>query len=195
MKTWHWLIVLAVTALVCLFIGRATRKVETVTVKIPNDSVVLALHEWGLQTLRVVKDLRGIYDTWEFVSAEGETIRIAGETKYKDVPVVEYTTDTSLTIFINKKPKPLPLWVYTKTKGEPIKIIVGTRHAEYAVDIKKPVVDFYGTMSAMYTTDKTIRGDLDVGIMFWDRIGLLTHVDIDHEKRANFGVGVKVRIF
>ena len=183
MKTWHWLIVLVVTALVCLFIGRATRKTDEVVVSTID---TLLVREF-------ISDTSIITDT--IVLSVTDTLIITATTPIGEIPVRTKTTRDSLPVKVQNKMAYLPFTLDVDYRGLLYGYRITTKPRPYKFAIGKPWIDFYGTMSAMYTTDKTIRGDLDVGIMFWDRIGLLTHVDIDHEKRANFGVGVKVRIF
>ena len=59
MKKTVWVVISYIAVgLICLIIGRATRKADVVTVEIPADSAVIEVAKLHNVTLKIIKDLQ-----------------------------------------------------------------------------------------------------------------------------------------
>lgn len=184
MKKTIWIVVSYIAVgLICLIIGRATRKADEVTVSTID---TLLVREF-------ISDTSVITDT--VVVSSTDTLIITKETPIGEIPVRTKTTQDSLPVKVQDKMAYLPFTLDIDYRGLLYGYRISTKPRPYKFKIKQPVVDFYGYGSAMVNLDLLIVGELEVGVSFWDRVSLFGKVVADVDRRANMGAGLKVRIF
>ena len=153
------LVICIVVFLAGVVVGRTTRKSET-DVEIVVDPVLVASLDNLTDISKILKDYyKPVVETIPFGR---DTIIITDDTPLGEVPWRAIDSSGVATTVVNEKfPMDIPWHLYMRYKGsiDTFYLELGKASTTITVDVKQPVTDFYGTISAIVLTDWSIKGD------------------------------------
>ena len=174
------------TLFVGMFIGSALtwkcgKQPDGVTTYIPDPLLALQLSNAIEANIQLRQDLQDLWQTWTFTTADGQTITVDSTTKWQDVPVIQTNFDDAFTIKVNNSPLTINVYGYIITKGRPDSLIIRPRKTTYYTQIKtkRKIVDPYGTVAVGINWGMEMCGEVEVGLLFWDKVAVFGKVYAD----------------
>ena len=159
-------------------VGKREIKVE------PGAPVIVNFDNLYNATIRLCKEFENLSNTWTFVTAEGETIRVDSLTFYKDLPIVTTAFDTSFIIKVEDQPVTIDFRGFLITKGRPLRWGFEPVKRTYNIEIPemKPFVKLVGSVGVYVKQGLLMSVDGQVDVLFREHYSLSGRGEVEQER-------------
>lgn len=174
-----WLFGIAIILTVGFLLGRWSKSATTVEVSTIDTTMVREF----IHDTTVVKDTIYLVDT---------TIIVDSNTPIGEIPVRSVSVKDSLPIDIQGKRVFLPFYMGIQYRGILYNYTVTTKPRPYKLQTVEDNLDWYAGLNVWIDQAKHLSADVEGGLIFWNRVGLKTRCEIDHEYNVKLKGGLCV---
>lgn len=179
MKTLIWGITLAVAIFFAgLFVGRATRHVDSITVTAPETTLVRVF----------IHDTARVCDT--VILTRFDTLYIDSTTPFGDIPVRVIMKQDSFPVKIADELYWLPMDISITYRGLVYNYYMNTHPSPYRFEVTERAVKFYGRVAVAVNNKLTLSTEVEGGATLWDRVSLLARMETTQDMKGCLKIGV-----
>jgi len=165
-----------------IFVGRTTKKVETITI-IVSDTILVR---------EFIHDTSLVVDT---VFTKKDTIVIYAETPLGDIPTRIKSVRDSLPVSVASQRVYLPFDLDIVYRGILYRYEIETYPTPYEITIpaKTSTFDLFASATMLVNYDWRISGAFEGGLSYKKHYAILMRTEVNHEKEALLLVGLQYR--